>query len=241
MKLSRKLVMVSVAALMGVSPVVAGAINPGNVVQAASTVHKTYGKNSKVVATKTMYFVDRSGKKTDKKAYKGGSYVIWDVTKINGKLYYGIQTNYKYWLPASATKGSVQYKENGKLVKITNGKVVAAKKSSKKVAKKATKKVAKKNTKKVTKKVAKKVTKKSTKKISSKAIKPVKLETTAKVQVVDQNGKAVKSYMGSKKNAIIGKNVKLNGLGTKTIKGKKYYALKPNHYYIKASAVKVGK
>lgn len=66
MKLSHKLVMVSAAVLMGVSPVVgmAGNVAP---VQAAtkstSGVHNTYGKNSKVKVTKTMKFVDRNGKR----------------------------------------------------------------------------------------------------------------------------------------------------------------------------------
>lgn len=216
MKLSHKLAMVSVAALMGISPIVGAAVNNANVVQAA-TVYKTYGKNSKITATKTMYFVDANGKKTNKKAYEGGKYIIWLVKKINGKTYYGIQTDGKYWIPASATKGKVSYS-----TKTT--------KKSTKTAKKTTS--SKKST---TTKTTKKTTSSNKKAANPK---PVKIVTTRASQVYDQNGKAVKTYMGSKKYTVIGKNVKLNGLGTKTIKGVKYVALQPNKYYIKASNVK---
>lgn len=214
MKLSKKLMMISVAALMGISPVVAA--GNANIVS-ASAIHKTYGKNSKVTATKTMYFVDRNGKKTNKKAIKGGKYTIWLVTKIDGKLYYGIETDGKYWIPASATKGSVNY---------------SVKKTTKKAAKstKKTSKTVKKNTKKTTKKTN------SAKK--TKAVPSTKLVTTKRAQVYDKNGNKAKTYQGSKKWTIIGKNVKLFGHGTKTIKGEKYIALEPNRYYIKADAVK---
>ncbi|MCP9316602.1 SLAP domain-containing protein [Lactobacillus helveticus] len=54
--------------------------------------------------------------------------------------------------------------------------------------------------------------------------------------VYDENGKRVKNYLGT---SYIGKGVTVKGLGTKTIKGTKYYALKPNHYYVKGSDVTV--
>ena len=225
MKLSHKLAMVSVAALMGMSPIVSATVNNTNAVQAA-TVYKTYGKNSKITATKTMYFVDANGKKTSKKAYKGGKYVIWLVKKINGKTYYGIQTDGKYWIPASATKGKVSY---------------STKKTTKKAdstAKKATEKTTsskKSTTTKTTKKTTKKTTSSSKKAVNSK---PVKMITIRATKVYDQNGKLAKTYMGSKKYTTLGKNVKFNGLGTKTIKGVKYVALKPNEFYVKASDVK---
>lgn len=224
MKLSHKLAMVSVATLMGISPVVGAAVNNANTVQAA-TVYKTYGKNSKITATKTMYFVDANGKKTNKKAYEGGKYVIWLVKKINGKTYYGIQTDGKYWIPASATKGKVSYS-----TKTTKKSTKVAKKSTKKATKKTTS--SKKST---TTKTTKKTTSSNKKAANPK---PVKIVTTRASQVYDQNGKAVKTYMGNKKYTVIGKNVKLDGLGTKTIKGIKYVALQPNKYYIKASNVK---
>lgn len=258
MKLSHKLVLVSAAVLMGVSPVV-GMANSASVQAApiahAKGVHNTYGKNSRVKMTKTMKFVDRYGKKTSKTATKGGHYTIWNVKNINGEVYYSIQTDLKYWIPAAATEGTVTYKSGKTTYTLkSNGKKVVTStstaKSTKKAAKKTTKKVVKKATKKTVKKSeskkdskktttkkssAKKTTKKTTSKKSSK-IKVVKISMKKKAYVYDNNGKRVKNYLGT---SYIGKDVTVKGLGTKTIKGTKYYALKPNHYYVKASDVTV--
>lgn len=258
MKLSHKLMMVSAAVLMGVSPVV-GMANSASVQAApiahAKGVHNTYGKNSRVKMTKTMKFVDRYGKKTSKTATKGGRYTIWNVKNINGEVYYSIQTDLKYWIPAAATEGTVTYKSGKTTYTLkSNGKKVVTStstaKSTKKAAKKTTKKVVKKATKKTVKKSeskkdskktttkkssAKKTAKKTTSKKSSK-IKVVKISMKKKAYVYDNNGKRVKNYLGT---SYIGKGVTVKGLGTKTIKGTKYYALKPNHYYVKASDVTV--
>ena len=258
MKLSHKLMMVSAAVLMGVSPVV-GMANSASVQAApiahAKGVHNTYGKNSRVKMTKTMKFVDRYGKKTSKTATKGGHYTIWNVKNINGEVYYSIQTDLKYWIPAAATEGTVTYKSGKTTYTLkSNGKKVVTStstaKSTKKAAKKTTKKVVKKATKKTVKKSeskkdskktttkkssAKKTAKKTTSKKSSK-IKVVKISMKKKAYVYDNNGKRVKNYLGT---SYIGKGVTVKGLGTKTIKGTKYYALKPNHYYVKASDVTV--
>ena len=258
MKLSHKLMMVSAAVLMGVSPVV-GMANSASVQAApiahAKGVHNTYGKNSRVKMTKTMKFVDRYGKKTSKTATKGGHYTIWNVKNINGEVYYSIQTDLKYWIPAAATEGTVTYKSGKTIYTLkSNGKKVVTStstaKSTKKAAKKTTKKVVKKATKKTVKKSesktdskktttkkssAKKTTKKTTSKKSSK-IKVVKISMKKKAYVYDNNGKRVKNYLGT---SYIGKDVTVKGLGTKTIKGTKYYALKPNHYYVKASDVTI--
>lgn len=258
MKLSHKLMMVSAAVLMGVSPVV-GMANSASVQAApiahAKGVHNTYGKNSRVKMTKTMKFVDRYGKKTSKTATKGGRYTIWNVKNINGEVYYSIQTDLKYWIPAAATEGTVTYKSGKTTYTLkSNGKKVVTStstaKSTKKAAKKTTKKVVKKATKKTVKKSeskkdskktttkkssAKKTTEKTTSKKSSK-IKVVKISMKKKAYVYDNNGKRVKNYLGT---SYIGKDVTVKGLGTKTIKGTKYYALKPNHYYVKASDVTV--
>ena len=258
MKLSHKLMMVSAAVLMGVSPVV-GMANSASVQAApiahAKGVHNTYGKNSRVKMTKTMKFVDRYGKKTSKTATKGGRYTIWNVKNINGQVYYSIQTDLKYWIPAAATEGTVTYKSGKTTYTLkSNGKKVVTStstaKSTKKAAKKTTKKVVKKATKKTVKKSeskkdskktttkkssAKKTAKKTTSKKSSK-IKVVKISMKKKAYVYDNNGKRVKNYLGT---SYIGKDVTVKGLGTKTIKGTKYYALKPNHYYVKASDVTV--
>lgn len=278
MKLSHKLVMVSAAVLMGVSPVLGMAENSSSVQAApiahAKGVHNTYGKNSRVKLTKTMKFVDRFGKKTSKTAPKGGHYTIWNVKTINGKTYYSIQTDLKYWIPAAATEGTVTYKSGNTTYTLkSNGKKVTTSKSVKKSAKKATKKSAKevaktakkttkksakkaaKTTKKTTKKAkkevkkatkttkkeAKKTTKKASNKVakksnSKKAIKPVKITMKRRAYVYDKNGKRVKNYEGTH---YVGKGITVKGLGTKTIKGVKYYALQPNHYYVKASDVTV--
>ncbi len=161
----------------------------------------------------------------------------------------------KYWIPAAATEGTVTYKSGKTTYTLkSNGKKVVTStstaKSTKKAAKKTTKKVVKKATKKTVKKSeskkdskktttkkssAKKATKKATSKKSSK-IKVVKISMKKKAYVYDNNGKRVKNYLGT---SYIGKDVTVKGLGTKTIKGTKYYALKPNHYYVKASDVTV--
>ncbi|MDB6252910.1 SLAP domain-containing protein [Lactobacillus amylovorus] len=255
MKLSHKLMMVSAAVLMGVSPVLGMASSS---VQAAPVAHakgvnNTYGKNSRVEMTKTMKFVDRNGKKTSKTATKGGKYTIWNVKTINGQVYYSIQTDLKYWIPASATQGTVTYKSgnttytlksDGK--KVTTTTSTAKKSTSKKTTKKSTKttKSNTSSTKTSTKsnsnsKTTKTTTKStSTKKTTSKkaAVKPVKITMKNKAYVYDKNGKRVNNYLNTK---YIGKGVTVKGLGTKTIKGVKYYALQPNRYYVKASDVTV--
>lgn len=228
--------MVSAAVLMGVSPVLGMSASS---VQAAPVAHakgvnNTYGKNSRVEMTKTMKFVDRNGKRTSKTATKGGKYTIWNVKTINGQVYYSIQTDLKYWIPASATEGTVTYKSGNTTYTLkSNGKKVTTSTST---AKKSTSKKA--STKKTT---SSKTTKKSTnssKKTTSKkaAVKPVKITMKNRAYVYDNNGKRVNNYLNTK---YIGKGVTVKGLGTKTINGVKYYALQPTRYYVKASDVTV--
>lgn len=288
--------MVSAAALMGVSPVVGSAVNT-NVAFAATKksksvkVYNTMGKHSRIKPTKTMYFVNNNGKKTSKKAYKNGNYIIYNVKEVNGETYFSIQSDLKYWIPATATRGSVQYQDGNKLVTITTDgkKVVQTEKTLKSSSKKSTKKASTKSTKKTTKADSKKSSKSdekstsskkttdsdskkstksektstkselkksdsksekkstksdskksdekstSSKKSTKKTIKVTNIVAKRKAQVYDNNGKKAKTYMGSKKWTIIGKGVQVKGLGTKTIDGVKYYALQPNHYYVKAS------
>lgn len=232
--------MVSAAVLMGVSPVLGMAENTVSVQAATKStngVHNTYGKNSKVKVTKTMKFVDRNGKKTSKTAPKGGSYTIWNVKNIDGQVYYSIQTDLKYWIPATATEGTVTYKSGNTTYTLkSDGKKVTTSTSTKKAVKKTN---SNKNTKKVVKESTKKTATKTTKKTSSKktpVAKAVKITTKNKAYVYDKNGKRVKNYLGT---SYIGKKITVKGLGTKTINGVKYYALQPNHYYIKASDVTV--
>ncbi|MBW7986951.1 SLAP domain-containing protein [Lactobacillus helveticus] len=247
MKLSHKLVLVSAAVLMGVSPVV-GMANSASVQAApiahAKGVHNTYGKNSRVKMTKTMKCVDRYGKKTSRPAPEGGHYTIWNVKNINGEVYYSIQTDLKYWIPAAATEGTVTYKSGNTTYTLkSNGKKVVTStstaKSTKKSAKKSESKKDSKNT--TTKKSA------STKKSTSKKAAPSKKTTSKKTTsntiklihnayVYDKNGKRLKTYMGSAKYTTIAKGVTVNSNGTKTIDGVLYYSL-GGGAYIKAANV----
>ncbi len=263
MKLSHKLVLVSAAVLMGVSPVV-GMANSASVQAApiahAKGVHNTYGKNSRVKMTKTMKFVDRYGKKTSQTATKGGHYTIWNVKNINGEVYYSIRTDLKYWIPAAATEGTVTYKSGNTTYTLkSNGKKVVTStstaKSTKKSAKKTTKKVVKKTTKKTAKKSESKEdskktttrksasTKKSTSKKAASSKKTTSKKTTSNTiklihnaYVYDKNGKRLKTYMGSAKYTTIAKGVTVNSNGTKTIDGVLYYSLGGGSY-IKAANV----
>lgn len=222
--------MVSAAVLMGVSPVLGMSANSASV-QAAPVAHakgvnNTYGKNSRVKLTKTMKFVDRYGKKTSKTAPKGGTYTIWNVKTIDGQVYYSIQTDLKYWIPASATEGTVTYKSGNKTytLKSNVSKVTTTVSSNKKTTSSKNSKTTKSS------KTSESTSKKSV------TIKPVKITMKNRAYVYDKNGKRVKDYLGT---SYVGKGVTVKGLGTKTINGVKYYALQPNHYYVKASDVTV--
>lgn len=222
--------MVSAAVLMGVSPVLGMSANSASV-QAAPVAHakgvnNTYGKNSRVKLTKTMKFVDRYGKKTSKTAPKGGTYTIWNVKTIDGQVYYSIQTDLKYWIPASATEGTVTYKSGNKTytLKSNGSKVTTTVSSNKKTTSSKNSKTTKSS------KTSESTSKKSV------TIKPVKITMKNRAYVYDKNGKRVKDYLGT---SYVGKGVTVKGLGTKTINGVKYYALQPNHYYVKASDVTV--
>lgn len=239
MKLRKKIAMLSTAALLAVAPVVATGVSSSASVQAAtsSRVYNTKGKG-KVTVTKKTHFYNKNGKKLSRTAAKGGKYTIWNVKKIDGVLYYSIQTDLAYWLPATATKGTVSYKVGSNTVTYkTNGTktiTMTTKSSSKSKKKTTTKKTSTKKS--SSKKTAKKTTKKSTtKKSSQKSTKVTKITMKRKAYVYDKNGKRVKNYYGT---SYIGKGVTVKGFGTKTIKGTKYYALEPNKYYVKASDVK---
>lgn len=230
MKLSKKIAMLSTAALLAVAPVVATGVNSGASVQAASSSSKVYNTNGKgsVTVTKKTNFYNKNGKKLSRTAAKGGKYTIWNVKTINGKLYFSIQTNLKYWLPATATKGTVTYKDGSSTITYkTNGTSTIVMTSKTGTTKSKTSTSKKSSTKKTT-------SKKTTTKKSS-TTKAVKITMKRKAYVYDKNGKRVKNYYGT---SYIGKGVTVKGYGTKTIKGTKYYALEPNKYYVKASDVK---
>ncbi|MBD5429869.1 SLAP domain-containing protein [Lactobacillus sp.] len=223
MKLSKKIAVLSTAALLGVAPVIATGVNSSANVQAASSskVYNTNGKGS-ITVTKKTNFYDKNGKKLSRTAAKGGKYTIWNVKTINGKLYFSIQTNLKYWLPATATKGTVSYKDGSSTITYTtNGTstITMTSKTGTTTSKDSSTSSSSKTT--------------TTKKSST--TKTVKITMKRKAYVYDKNGKRVKDYYGT---SYIGKGITVNGYGTKTIKGTKYYALEPNKYYVKASDVK---
>ena len=87
-------------------------------------------------------------------------------------------------------------------------------------------------------KVKKVTNKKSANKSLLKITAPVKITAIRRTPVVGKNGKQVKTYMGSKKYNVIGKNITVNGLGTQKINGKTYYILQ-NGYYVLAKDFKL--
>lgn len=204
--------MVSAAVLMGVSPVLGMAENTVSVQAATKStngVHNTYGKNSKVKVTKTMKFVDRNGKKTSKTAPKGGSYTIWNVKNIDGQVYYSIQTDLKYWIPATATEGTVTYKSGNTTYTLkSDGKKVTTSTSTKKAVKKTN---------------------------SNKNTKKYDYSLKKNAYIYDKNGKRINKYQGKSK---LLKGAAIDVYGIETIKGKDYYQLdKKGTAFVKASNV----
>lgn len=102
--------MVSVAALMGVSPVVATSMSQE---VSAATSYSTNSKTSSVVTIKSAHFVDKNGKSLPIVAEKGGSYTVYSVKNSGSKTYYKVDNSADYWLPSSVTKGRVTYTKNG--------------------------------------------------------------------------------------------------------------------------------
>lgn len=237
MKFNQRFLTVSAAILLGISPVAGSALGI-NLIQAArvTALHKTDGKNSRVTVTRKVRLVNDQGRRTKKKAVKGSHYVIWDVRRINGILYYSTQSNLRYWLPASATKGTVQYKQGQKTIRLlTNGtttytkQTLAAPQKKQKKAKRAAKKQPR---------ASKKTVRKASKKQATLKAVPI-VSVAKKAYVYNAQGKKVKTYRGSKKYTSMIAGVKVNSLGSKTINGQKYYALEPGRYYVKADDFKV--
>lgn len=222
MKLSHKLMSVSAAALMAVSPLMSVSSN----VLAAKTTKTTTSKEVLVLEHDAAVYnangTRNKNYKYGKKSYpvigKGAKLNGYGTKTIKGETYYFIGNN-------SYIKAANVATVNGKALSKTSSAV----QTTKKTGKKSTTKTAKKSTKKVN----KKETKKSVKKTSGKMV------TIRRAQVYDKNGKKAKTYYGSKKYTVIGKNITLNNAGSKIINGVKYYALQANRYYVKASDVKL--
>ena len=240
MKLSHKIVMVSAAALMAVSPVVAG---QSNFAQAATskttkksttntkTTTKTTNANSaaNIVTTAKTRVYDENGKLA--KTYMGskkwttiakGVKLISKGTKtIDGEKYYSLG-NSSYIKASDATSLSTKKKSttSTKDTKSTEAKSSTA--SSSKSTKAST------STSKTT--ATKTTTKKTTAKKTTKKVTPKLAKVTKNSYVYDKNGKRIKSAGTLKKNA------EITYVGTMSLGDDAYYNLGSGRY-VKANNV----
>lgn len=250
MKLSHKLIMVSAAALMGVSPV----LSSTNFVQAATTKTTKKTTGDKTVLAKNAYIYDKNGKrntnykyknKTYKSIAKGSTISTYGTKTIKGKLYFSIGNgNYikaanvstvngkKYSTSKTTTStksvelthNAYVYDKNGKRIKSAG----TLKKGST-VEYTGTKTINGKKYYNLGK--GQYVKTANAKKVDTSAVDTTPTGTlTHNSYVYDKNGKRIKSAKTLKKGATI------KYVGTKTIKGKDYYNL-GNGQYIKANNV----
>ena len=262
MKLNHKLIMVSAAALMSVSPLVA---NTQNSVQAATTTKsssKTTAKktttstkkttdsksnskstSSKKAATKTTAKKSTSSKATSKASSN-------DITLARNAYVYDKNgkriTNYldtKYIGKGVTVKSMGTTKINGVLyyslgnnayIKAANVVGGANASSSSKTTTSTTKKTT--STKKSTTSKTTSTKKTSTKKDSEASDRDaIKVKLIHNAYVYDQNGKRIKKYNGKTK---LTKGTTVNSYGTDTINGKDYYQLNAaGTAFVKASNV----
>ncbi|GFZ26878.1 SLAP domain-containing protein [Lactobacillus corticis] len=220
MKFTKKLMLISASAALAAAPIVPALTSVASV--QAATIHKASYTKSKVKTIKSTYFYSQSGKKLNKKAAKGGSYTIYDVTEINGKYYYATQSDLAYWLPASATTGKVYYK-SGKttytLKTSSKGKLTITKTTTTTVSSSSSSK--------------KTSSSSSSKKTAS--TKKNKVTVGKNTYFYDKKGKRVKKFLGV---TYLSKGTWVYVVSTKTVKinGSKYYQL-ANNVYIKAANV----
>jgi hypothetical protein len=234
MKLNHKLIMVSAAALMSVSPLVA---NIQNSVQAATTTKsssKTTAKKSTsskatskassndITLARNAYVYDKNGKRLDKymgsakytTIAKGVTVKSNGTTKINGVLYYSLGNN--AYIKAANVVGGANASSSSKTTTSTTKKTTSTKKST------TSKKTSTKKT--------------STKKDSEASdMDAIKVKLIHNAYVYDQNGKRIKKYNGKTK---LTKGTTVNSYGTDTINGKDYYQLNAaGTAFVKASNV----
>ncbi|MCT3585759.1 cell division protein [Lactobacillus amylovorus] len=229
MKLNHKLIMVSAAALISVSPLVA---NIQNSVQAATTTKsssKTTAKKSTsskatskassndITLARNAYVYDKNGKRLDKymgsakytTIAKGVTVKSNGTTKINGVLYYSLGNN--AYIKAANVVGGANASSSSKTTTSTTKKTTSTKKST----------------------TSKKT---STKKDSEASdMDAIKVKLIHNAYVYDQNGKRIKKYNGKTK---LTKGTTVNSYGTDTINGKDYYQLNAaGTAFVKASNV----
>lgn len=226
MKLNHKLIMVSAAALMSVSPLVA---NIQNSVQAATTTKsssKTTAKKSTsskatskassndITLARNAYVYDKNGKRITnyldtKYIGKGVTVKSMGTTKINGVLYYSLGNN--AYIKAANVVGGANASSSSKTTTSTTKKTTSTKKST--------------------------TSKKTSTKKGSEAsdMDAIKVKLIHNAYVYDQNGKRIKKYNGKTK---LTKGTTVNSYGTDTINGKDYYQLNAaGTAFVKASNV----
>ena len=240
MKLNHKLIMVSAAALMSVSPLVA---NTQNSVQAATTTKSSSKTTSKKTTTSTKKATDSksnsksTSSKTTSKASSNNITLARNayVYDKNGKRLDKYMGSAKYTTIARGVtvksngttkiKGVLYYSlGNNAYIKAAN--VVGGANASS--SSKTTTSTKKSTTSKTT----------STKKTSTKKdsdMDAIKVKLIHNAYVYDQNGKRIKKYNGKTK---LTKGTTVNTYGTDTINGKDYYQLNAaGTAFVKASNV----
>ena len=258
MKLNHKLIMVSAAALMSVSPLVA---NTQNSVQAATTTKSSSKTTAKKTTTSTKKATDSksnsksTSSKTTSKASSNNITLARNayVYDKNGKRLDKYMGSAKYTTIARGVtvksngttkiKGVLYYSlGNNAYIKAANVVGDANASSSSKTTTSTTKKTTstKKSTTSKTTSIKKSTTSKttSTKKTSTKKdsdMDAIKVKLIHNAYVYDQNGKRIKKYNGKTK---LTKGTTVNTYGTDTINGKDYYQLNAaGTAFVKASNV----
>lgn len=120
MKINRKIMMISIIALMSFTPLmsIVTSSNGREVVEAAAIIYHTVGQN-RIKVVKNTNFVNAQGTKQSAGAERGVSYPIYAIKNINGVPYLSVQKSNRYWLPVSAIKGTVTYKKDSFIYTIT--------------------------------------------------------------------------------------------------------------------------
>ena len=258
MKLNHKLIMVSAAALMSVSPLVA---NTQNSVQAATTTKSSSKSTAKKTTTSTKKATDSksnsksTSSKTTSKVSSNNITLARNayVYDKNGKRLDKYMGSAKYTTIARGVtvksngttkiKGVIYYSlGNNAYIKAANVVGGANASSSSKTTTSTKKSTTSKttSTKTTSKKTAAKSSSKKTaaKKTSTKKdsdMDAIKVKLIHNAYVYDQNGKRIKKYNGKTK---LTKGTTVNTYGTDTINGKDYYQLNAaGTAFVKASNV----
>lgn len=246
MKLNHKLIMVSAAALMSVSPLVANTQNSVQAATATKSSSKTTAKKTTTSTKKTTDSKSNSKSTSSKTTSKASSNNITlarnaYVYDKNGKRLDKYMGSAKYTTIAKGVtvKSNGTTKINGVLyyslgnnayIKAANVVGGANASSSSKTTTSTTKKTTKKTT-----STKKSTTSKTTSTKKDSNMDAIKVKLIHNAYVYDQNGKRIKKYNGKTK---LTKGTTVNSYGTDTINGKDYYQLNAaGTAFVKASNV----